>query len=115
VSSSVTRRQHVNLRRYVGDTTRLTIEEAASVVEGQAVTLAPVDTGSLKGSIYRKVTSPVRAEVGATMEYAAAQEFGREVGFKVQAQPYLRPALDFLRSRLAQVWSKESKKARTKQ
>lgn len=109
--SSVERRKHIDMPEYTRTAANLTIEEAAIVVEGQAVQLAPVDFGTLEDSIYRKVLSPVEAEVGATAGHAVYQEFGTS---KHRAQPFLRPALDSLRSKLGKVWSEASRQARNK-
>lgn len=109
MSGSVTRKKHINMTTYIDATTDLTIDEAAAIVEGQAVQLVPVDTGTLRSSIYRKNISPVESEVGATADYAVYQEFGTR---RQQAQPFLRPALDELRNRLARIWENQSKKAK---
>jgi len=85
--------------------------EIALVVEGQAKLLAPVDLGRLRGSItvqmrdrgtepdgpveqgdvIQKPTDKNVAFVGTAVDYAEFQEFGT---IKMNAQPYLRPALD---------------------
>lgn len=85
--------------------------EIALVVEGQAKLLAPVDLGRLRGSItvqmrdrgtepdgpveqgdvIQKPTDENVAFVGTAVDYAEFQEFGT---VKMNAQPYLRPALD---------------------
>ena len=50
----------------------------------------PVDTGNLKGSITMEQENLVVA-VGTNVEYAPHVEFGTE---KMDAQPYLKPALE---------------------
>lgn len=86
--------------------------ELGLVIEDQAVHLAPVDTGRLRGSITTqtrhgegtetvapatsgdKVAAPreqdVLAVVGSAVDYAPWQEFGT---VRTDAQPFLRPAL----------------------
>jgi len=79
------------------------IASICASVRGQAVTLAPVDTARLKGSIVWKtskdgtgtidgVPSPKKLEgyVGSSVDYAVYQEFGTR---KMRPQPYLRPAI----------------------
>lgn len=54
----------------------------------------PVLTGDLKGSLaveVNKTGETSTAEIGASMDYAGAVEYGTS---KQSPQPYLRPALD---------------------
>jgi HK97 gp10 family phage protein len=109
----------------------LTLDEVAAVVEGNAVNLAPVDTGNLRGTIYRKMISPTEAEVGAAADYAVYVEFGTGDGGTgggrkwtyysealqrfvttsgMKAQPFLRPALDGVRSRLGRFWARAKRR-----
>ena len=89
-------------RDYPGIIKRVTprfLEEAAIIVEGAAVRLAPValvNGGTLKGSINREVFDD-RAEVGTNVHYAAHVEYGT---YKMRAQSYLRPAIDENRKNL---------------
>jgi hypothetical protein len=55
-----------------------------------AQTLVRVKTGALRDSIYHRAAG-LGLEFGATMDYAAAQEFGT---YKMMGQPYMRPSLD---------------------
>ena len=66
------------------------LTEAALIVEGQAVSLAPVDTGNLKNSITHQVKGD-EARIGTNTDYGPYLEFGTR---KMPAQPYLRPAMD---------------------
>ena len=66
------------------------LTEAALIVEGQAVSLAPVDTGNLKNSITHQVKED-EARIGTNTDYGPYLEFGTR---KMPAQPYLRPAFD---------------------
>ena len=64
------------------------------IVQGSAMRLAPVDTGTLKGSINWE-TNEVEGDnivgiVGSNVEYALYQELGTS---RMSAQPYLMPAL----------------------
>jgi len=85
--------------------------EAGIMVEGDAVMLAPVDTGRVKGSITyatnRKrtrvrgvakpgdeVSTPMEDDtvyIGTNVEYAQHLEYGTK---HMAAQPFLRPAFD---------------------
>lgn len=105
--------------KWNGDAVKLISERVISesvfeiglVVEGQAKVLAPYAIGRLRGSItvqmrdrgtepdgpveqgdvIQKPTDENVAFVGTNVDYAAYQEFGT---VKMNAQPYLRPALD---------------------
>lgn len=73
-------------------------------VANQAIELAPVDTGQLKGSIGyswskgETATPPISqpqdetsVHVGTAVEHGTYQEYGTRY---MQAQPWLRPAID---------------------
>lgn len=66
------------------------LTEAAIVVQADAKRMVPVDTGNLRGSIVRDVSGDT-ATVGTNVEYAEHVEYGTR---HMQAQPYLRPAID---------------------
>ena len=66
------------------------LKSAAILVEGEAITRTPVDTGNLRGSMTHDVGKN-EARVGTNVEYAPYVEFGTS---DMAAQPYLRPALD---------------------
>ena len=66
------------------------LTKAALVVEDQAVSLVPVDTGNLKNSITHQVKGD-EARIGTNTDYGPYLEFGTR---KMPAQPYLRPAMD---------------------
>lgn len=99
-------------------------------IEGQAALLVPVDTGQLRDSLSfatdknrgsegasflgasKEITPPTEDNVGVlgtTLEYGAAVEFGRPDMPNYPAQPYLRPALDWFRSKIGQISGKELK------
>lgn len=82
------------------------LEEAmdASVllVEREAKLRAPVgETGNLKASIKSQVkriaNDTIRGYIGSNVEYAPYQEFGTSI---MDAQPYLRPAIDAAEPRI---------------
>lgn len=54
-----------------------------------------IDTGHLVNSFFTKKLSRLVRIIGVNAEYAAALEFGTE---RVAARPYLRPALNAVRS-----------------
>ena len=62
--------------------------KASMLVEGQAVLLAPVDTGALRNSIGYKVNeSELVAYIGTNCEYAIYVEYGRKpVPYKNRAK-----------------------------
>jgi HK97 gp10 family phage protein len=79
------------------------IEEVSESIRDDAKQAAPVDTGTLMRSIKSVLESMgtyiAKGIVGTNVEYAPYQEFGTQ---KMQAQPYLRPALDRNRSYIIQ-------------
>lgn len=79
--------------------------EAALVIETTAKRLAPVDTGTLRSSIGHVVNRmgrhAVKAVVGSNVEYAPHQEYGT---YKMEAQPFLRPALENNRKRIIRIF-----------
>lgn len=68
------------------------VRKAALDTMADAKTLAPVDTGNLRGSITTDTrTGDLSAVVEATANYAAYVEFGTR---RMRPQPYMRPAQD---------------------
>lgn len=64
---------------------------ATLTAEDNAVQLAPIDTGRLKGDIKHDIDEEnLVGIVGNTVEYAPHLEFGTS---KQSAQPYIRPGL----------------------
>jgi len=101
-------------------------------IEGQAAHLVPVDTGNLRDSLSwatnkrqasegaatflgggpAEVTPPsgdYEGVLGTNAEYARAVEEGRSDMENYPAQPYLRPAVDWFRSKIGQISGKELK------
>lgn len=76
--------------------TKVFLEEAATVVKGQAKRLVPVDTGNLKGSITSRVEG-WEAIVGTNVEYAEYVEYGTRNKLE---QSFLRAAIDITRKSL---------------
>lgn len=96
-----------NLIRRLPGRTRDTVKAVAFQVEALAKMKAPVDTGSLRNSIYTSLKdennppevatealpnpdSELTAFVGSSVEYGIYQELGTST---MDAQPYLLPAL----------------------
>lgn len=77
--------------------------KAGMVIERSAKPKAPVDTGNLRSSIK---TTPIimGAEVGPHADYGAYVEFGT---VNMDAQPYLRPALDENKERIDEIVRKD--------
>ncbi len=65
------------------------VAQGGKFVEGDARSLAPVDTGHLRRSIHAH-TEGLRCEVGAGAHYAVYVCLGT---YKMRAQPFLVPAL----------------------
>lgn len=83
------------------------LEKSGTLIEADAKTYVPVDTGALKESIYHKVEDNT-LEVGATMPYAIFVEFGT---YKQRPQPYLTPAIEGNRQKMVDIISKEIEEA----
>jgi HK97 gp10 family phage protein len=79
--------------------------------EGQAKKDCPVDTGRLRSSITHGITDikgdVIIGQVGTNVEYAEHVEFGTS---KMQAQPYLRPAVDKALNKAPAIFEAELKK-----
>lgn len=75
------------------------LEAAAIVVTMDAVPRVPVDTGNLRGSITHKVEG-AEAKVGTNVDYAPHVEYGTH---KMDAKPYLRPAIDAQRANIENI------------
>jgi len=90
---------------------KVAIEEGSIIVEGQAVTLAPVDTGLLRKSINHRIIErkgyPV-GQIGTAVEYAPMQEWGTS---KMKPQPFLLPALNQKRAQVREVIARRLKTA----
>jgi HK97 gp10 family phage protein len=90
---------------------KVAIEEGSIIVEGQAATLAPVDTGLLRKSINHRIIDrkgyPV-GQIGTNVEYAPFQEFGTS---KMKPQPFLLPALNQKRAQVKEVIARRLKTA----
>ena len=111
------------------------IMKACIALESQAVQLAPVDQGALRNSISiatelreqgfntqggdqapsdAKITPPKMdtggtAYVGTGIVYGAAVEYGRPDMPSYPAQPYLRPAANVVKTKMAGEFTKELK------
>lgn len=67
------------------------LAEGALVIAEAAENMCPVDTGYLASTLFVRYVSN-NVEVGFEAPYASYVEFGT---YKMAAQPYLRPAIDF--------------------
>lgn len=68
------------------------VNQGATIIEGTAKKLAPVDTGALRRSINTtpaKKSVQATATVGTSIEYGVYQEYGT---IKQKAQPFMHPA-----------------------
>ena len=80
----------------VNDIAPQVLEAGSAMVQADAILLAPVDTGNLRGSIVRRVLGNI-AIVGTNVDYAQHVEYGTR---RSRAQPYLRPAIDRNRKKI---------------
>ena len=112
------------------DTIEPMIWETLVAMEEQAVEAVPValvNGGNLRNSItittsrrkkqegasddgLEQITGENVGAIGSSAEYAAAVEFGRPDMPNYPAQPYLRPALDIVRSKIGKISGEELKK-----
>ena len=77
----------------------IAIKKACVIVQGSAKGYSPVKTGALKGSITIETINEHSAKVGPAMDpYDIYVEMGTR---KMAAQPYMRPAADKNRERVA--------------
>ncbi len=78
---------------------------SALLVQGDAVRLAPVDTGKLRSSI-NYVVEDNMAIIGTNVEYAKKMEYG---GSKQAPNGYLRPAFYKNESKIESIFEKTLK------
>lgn len=108
----------------VDNATERALQAIGVMIEGEAIVRVPVDSGRLKGSITYatkkesdnpsgaakhtdKVSRPWEKHilhVGTNVEYAQHIEYGTR---RMSAQPYLRPALNDNRSKIAKIFKDE--------
>lgn len=71
------------------------LKAAGLIIEGDAVKMAPIDTGTLRRSIMTEAAATgdhtAEARVGTNLEYGPFMEFGT---IHIAPRPYLRPAFD---------------------
>lgn len=98
------------LSRPVNFNRQRAFSRAGNAVEASAKLKAPVDTGRLRRNIVSIATADY-AEIGVDLNvvpYAWYQEAGTT---KMQAHPYLRPALESRRPAIAAIFKDEIDKA----
>jgi HK97 gp10 family phage protein len=84
---------------------RSAMNQSTALVDGEAKTIVPVDTGALRSSIHASVDETPASIVGKVatgLEYAPHVEFGT---VKMGAQPYLFPALQRNRGRIQKLFA----------
>lgn len=79
------------------------VAKAALDIEAHAKSIAPVDTGTLRASIQAIKIGLAHWKVVVSVHYAAYVEFGT---VKMAAQPFLQPAVNFVRPVLIQALRK---------
>lgn len=104
-----------------------TIWASLVAIEAQAAHLVPIDQGNLRDSVTIRTNAREKERgdtsdgmkyrpgvyegaIGSSAEYAAAVEFGRPDMPAYPAQPYLRPALDWFRSKIGIITGGELRK-----
>lgn len=90
------------VKRQMKEAEKKWLKAAALVIESQAKSITPVDTGNLRSSINHKVLEN-EAQVGTNTDYAPHVEFGTS---RQRAQPYLRPAFKNKREEVAKLLQK---------
>lgn len=90
-----------DLRRLSADLTRaaataaprasIVVRKTAFDIKRTSKSIAPVDLGTLKGSIDVSFLSPTSAEIGPTVDYGDYVERGTS---RMAPQPYMGPAAD---------------------
>jgi HK97 gp10 family phage protein len=98
---TLVRKRHASYPEIFKAINRNFLPKAGISVQAEAIRLAPVDQGRLKGSIRYKVSAD-HVSVGTNVEYAAYQEYGT---YKMRGTPFLRPALDNKRRFLVALWA----------
>ena len=76
------------------------VREACVIVQGSAKGYSPVDTGALRDSITIEPINEHSGKVGPAMEYDIFVEMGTR---RMAAQPYMRPAADNNRKKVAEI------------
>lgn len=79
--------------------------KAVLLVEREAKRLCPVVTGRLRGSITHEILEMLKeigGRVGTNVEYGVYVEYGTS---KMDAQPYLRTALENKRTEIKAIFS----------
>lgn len=94
MESKVERKIYLDVGAVIKSSQKPAVLAVAEAGAGEAVKLAPVKDGLLRISIQAESISDTRAKYGSNLEYAAYQEFGTK---KMNAQPYLRPAADWVK------------------
>ena len=99
------------LKLAINNAIKDTVEKVKFKAEAKAISLVPVDTGRLKGSITTKDLGPYDFELRAgytnDVDYAQYVEYGTS---KMKAQPFLRPAIQYARKQAIKDLKKEIKK-----
>ena len=83
-----------------------TIKKAAVIVLRRAKQVCPVDTGTLKRSIFFKIHKPQSAMIGTNITYAPYVELGTKFQ---EAQPFLSRALQESQSKIRQLYKNQGK------
>jgi len=86
------------------------VMQAGVLVERDAKINVPVDTGRLRNSIATRISESssnnISAEVGTNVQYAKSVEY---CSSKMNAQPYLYPALEYNKQKILKMLAKAFK------
>lgn len=105
---------------------RMAVQESCDMVEARAKELCPVDTGALQASITTEVDESGKTIIGCVAphtDYAAYVEYGTGIRGAASpgagegpysstwagmvAQPYMRPALDESKPKIAEIFTND--------
>ena len=92
------------IARKLGTNADSAVKSIAFQIEGIAKTLAPVDTGALKGSLHSERIQEALWWVGDGVDYGIYQELGT---YKMAAHPFLIPACETVSRQIGAEFEKE--------
>ena len=101
--STVKRTVYIDLIKATKKAQNLGVLAVAKIGAGKAKSLAPVDTGALRGSITDEPISRGMARYGTNIEYASYVEFGAR---GKAPHPFLRMSADILKNQASRIFAR---------
>lgn len=98
------------LKKALMEAFKATVEAVPFMAENVALDKVPVDTGRLKGTIKAEIEGTSENPIlvlSADTNYAEYVEFGTS---RMKAQPFLRPAIEYVEENAPKLFQKELKK-----